>query len=134
MAGAANDLRGHCCLCGKQKDQVKKLIVGLHGAVCSECIDLCNYTLYGDGETAGSIASQIGPAIARAKALAQSAARRGVPKPKEIVQFLDQYVVGQTHTKRALAVAVYNHYKRIGSSSDPPAVAKRFWHRLWQGC
>ena len=118
MAGAANDLRGHCCLCGKQKDQVKKLIVGLHGAVCSECIDLCNYTLYGDGETAGSIASQIGPAIARAKALAQSAARRGVPKPKEIVQFLDQYVVGQTHTKRALAVAVYNHYKRIGSSSD----------------
>ena len=118
MAGAANDLRGHCCLCGKQKDQVKKLIVGLHGAVCSECIDLCNYTLYGDGETAGSIASQIGPAIARAKALAQSAARRGVPKPKEIVQFLDQYVVGQTRTKRALAVAVYNHYKRIGSASD----------------
>jgi ATP-dependent Clp protease ATP-binding subunit ClpX len=118
MAGAANDLRGHCCLCGKQKDQVKKLIVGLHGAVCSECIDLCNYTLYGDGETAGSIASQIGPAIARAKALAQSAARRGVPKPKEIVQFLDQYVVGQTRTKRALAVAVYNHYKRIGSTSD----------------
>ena len=118
MAGAANDLRGHCCLCGKQKDQVKKLIVGLHGAVCSECIDLCNYTLYGDGETAGSIASQIGPAIARAKALAHSAVRRGVPKPKEIVAFLDQYVVGQKRTKRALAVAVYNHYKRIGEPSE----------------
>ena len=118
MAGAGNDLRGHCCLCGKQKDQVKKLIVGLHGAVCSECIDLCNYTLYGDGDIAGSIASQIGPAIARAKAIAHSATRRGVPKPKEIVQFLDQYVVGQAHTKRALAVAVYNHYKRIGEPSD----------------
>ncbi len=118
MAGTASDLRGHCCLCGKPKEQVKKLIVGLHGAVCSECIDLCNYTLYGDGDKAGSIASQIGPAIARAKAMAHSSARRGVPKPKEIVDFLDQYVVGQRRTKRALAVAVYNHYKRIGESSD----------------
>ncbi len=116
MAGSGNDLRGHCCLCGKQKDQVK-LIVGLHGAVCAECIDLCNYTLYGDGATAGTVAAQIGPAIARAKAMAQASARRGIPKPKEIVDFLDQYVVGQTHTKRSLAVAVYNHYKRIGETA-----------------
>ncbi|MDR3692821.1 MAG: ATP-dependent Clp protease ATP-binding subunit ClpX [Fimbriimonas sp.] len=118
MAGTVNDLRGHCCLCGKPKEQVKKLIVGLHGAVCSECIDLCNYTLYGDGDKSGSIASQIGPAIARAKALTYSASRRGVPKPKEIVSFLDQYVVGQDQTKRSLAVAVYNHYKRIGEPAD----------------
>jgi len=117
MAGG-NDLRGHCCLCGKPKEQVKKLIVGLHGAVCSECIDLCNYTLYGDGDKAGSIASQIGPAIARAKALTYAANRRGIPKPREIVSFLDQYVVGQTLTKRSLAVAVYNHYKRIGELGE----------------
>ena len=118
MAGTANDMRGHCCLCGKPKEQVKKLIVGLHGAVCSECIDLCNYTLYGDGEKAGAVASQIGPAIARAKALSYTHSRRGVPKPKEIVNFLDQYVIGQDKTKRSLAVAVYNHYKRIGEPTD----------------
>jgi len=118
MAGTANDMRGHCCLCGKPKEQVKKLIVGLHGAVCSECIDLCNYTLYGDGEKSGAVASQIGPAIARAKALSYAQSRRGVPKPKEIVNFLNQYVIGQEMTKRSLAVAVYNHYKRIGEPSE----------------
>src|ERR1700685_3190336 len=103
MAGMGNDLRGHCCLCGKSKEQVKKLIVGLHGAVCSECIDLCNYTLYGDGDKSGSIASQIGPAIARAKAMTYASTRRGIPKPKEIVSFLDQYVIGQDSTKKSLA-------------------------------
>lgn len=116
MSGSGTDLRGHCCLCGKQKDQVK-LIVGLHGAVCAECIDLCNYTLYGDSSTGGTVSSQVSPAIARAKAMAHASSRRGIPKPKEIVEFLDQYVVGQAHTKRALAVAVYNHYKRIGEAS-----------------
>jgi len=98
--------RDQCCLCGKTKDQVRKLIVGLHGAVCSDCIDLCNDILNSDGERTPMPA----PAIEK-KTIETSVS--SVPKPKEIVSFLDGYVIGQDYAKRALSVAVYNHYKRI---------------------
>ncbi|MFI5387434.1 MAG: ATP-dependent protease ATP-binding subunit ClpX, partial [Fimbriimonadales bacterium] len=101
--------RDQCCLCGKTKEQVRKLIVGLHGAVCSDCIDLCNDILHNEPEKGG-----IGvptPAIVRPH-LANPL--NAVPKPQEIVSFLDSYVVGQGYAKKALSVAVYNHYKRIG--------------------
>ncbi|MCW5944088.1 MAG: ATP-dependent protease ATP-binding subunit ClpX [Fimbriimonadaceae bacterium] len=91
--------RDQCCLCGKHKDQVPKLIVGLHGAVCSDCIDLCNDILTSDGD------HRRNPEPERRK--------EAVPKPRDIVEFLDSYVIGQEEAKRTLSVAVYNHYKRI---------------------
>jgi ATP-dependent Clp protease ATP-binding subunit ClpX len=102
--------RDQCCLCGKSKEQVKKLIVGLHGAVCSDCIDLCNEILTNEGER--PTAQQV-PAVVRSSGSSQSK----VPKPKEIVSYLDGYVIGQDPAKRALAVAVYNHYKRVQDKS-----------------
>ena len=100
--------RDQCCLCGKSKDQVRKLIVGLHGAVCADCIDLCNDILSSEGEKPAA-------AVAGSPAFLASGS---VPKPKEIVSFLDNYVVGQDLAKRALSVAVYNHYKRVADGSD----------------
>jgi ATP-dependent Clp protease ATP-binding subunit ClpX len=102
-----SERRDVCCLCGKTKEQVRKLIVGLHGAVCSDCIDLCNDILVSEGE------KKQAPLAERATVRAASSFSKGVPKPKEIVQFLDQYVIGQGNAKRALSVAVYNHYKRV---------------------
>ena len=84
-----------CSFCGKSQKQVKKLIAGPGVYICDECIDLCNEII--DEEFAE--ASEIG--------LVE------LPKPRAIFEFLEQYVVGQEPAKRSLAVAVYNHYKRI---------------------
>ena len=109
--------RDQCCLCGKTKEQVRKLIVGLHGAVCSDCIDLCNDILANDGER---------PAREPASVAKPSAVVTGgrVPKPREIVGYLDNYVVGQETAKRSLAVAVYNHYKRTNDKQDDVELQK----------
>jgi ATP-dependent Clp protease ATP-binding subunit ClpX len=85
-----------CVLCGKARDQVSKLILGLHGGICVECVDLCNDVIRGDVLPVGADAFQ-----------------EAIPKPKEIYKILSQYVVGQDRAKRALSVAVYNHFKRI---------------------
>lgn len=98
--------RDKCALCGKPKAEVKRLIVGLYGGVCQECIELCNEILKGNP------AEEVKPVVTERPFVSSS-----VPKPKEIVEFLDQYVVGQDAAKRALSVAVYNHYKRISSES-----------------
>ncbi len=92
--GESSDLL-KCSFCGKSQKQVKKLIAGPGVYICDECIDLCNEII--EEELAES--SDLG--------LGQ------LPKPREIFEFLQQYVVGQDPAKRALAVAVYNHYKRI---------------------
>ena len=89
----------HCSFCGKQRREVRKLISGPRVFICDECVKLCNDIL----------------------AKEEAAERPSYPPPTEIVTELDRYVVGQDDAKRALAVAVYNHYKRIGArgkSSD----------------
>ncbi|RYG19271.1 ATP-dependent Clp protease ATP-binding subunit ClpX, partial [bacterium] len=114
--------RDQCCLCGKTKDQVRKLIVGLHGAVCCDCVDLCNEILTNEPDRAPSTGMTAGMSAAMAATIPASrpsmnAGRPGyaggVLKPREIVAYLDQYVVGQEKAKRAISVAVYNHYKRV---------------------
>jgi ATP-dependent Clp protease ATP-binding subunit ClpX len=107
--------RDHCCLCGKAKEQVKKLIVGLHGAVCSECIDLCNDILSNEVEHRKSAESSTHKPL---NPVPKADANKSVPKPREIVNFLDGYVVGQETAKKALSVAVYNHYKRISEKNS----------------
>jgi len=84
-----------CSFCGKSQKQVKKLIAGPGVYICDECIELCNEIIEEElGEATLPVLAEL-------------------PKPREISAFLDEYVVGQDATKRALAVAVYNHYKRI---------------------
>lgn len=108
----SDERRDRCCLCGKGKDQVPKLIVGLNGAVCSECVDLCNDILQNDNARPEPV-----PSHSRNRIPDFTSMTRGnIPKPKEIVGYLDSYVIGQEHAKRALAVAVYNHYKRINDN------------------
>ncbi|SDY30888.1 ATP-dependent Clp protease ATP-binding subunit ClpX [Lysobacter sp. yr284] len=87
----------YCSFCGKSQHEVRKLIAGPSVFICDECVELCNDIIREELEEK-----------------AQSA-RSHLPKPREILEVLDQYVIGQTRAKRTLAVAVYNHYKRIES-------------------
>ncbi|GAA4017211.1 ATP-dependent Clp protease ATP-binding subunit ClpX [Allokutzneria multivorans] len=84
-----------CSFCGKSQKQVKKLIAGPGVYICDECIDLCNEIIEEELAEAGDVKLD------------------ELPKPAEIHDFLDQYVIGQGDAKRTLSVAVYNHYKRI---------------------
>jgi len=84
-----------CSFCGKSQNEVKKLIAGPTVYICNECIDICNEIIT-DDQQAESVAS-----------------RPPLPKPGEIKAFLDEHVIGQEETKKRLAVAVYQHYKRI---------------------
>ena len=84
-----------CSFCGKSQNEVKKLIAGPNVFICNECIDICNEIIHDDERTESV------------------SARAVLPKPHEISQFLDEYVIGQDNTKKRLAVAVYQHYKRI---------------------
>jgi len=95
----AHDKHLRCSFCGKSKDSVRKFISGPSVYICNECIALCNEILAEDEER------EVAEAITQ------------VPTPQEIKDVLDQYVIGQERAKKALSVAVYNHYKRINSSS-----------------
>ena len=118
---ARMDENNRCCLCGKPKEEGRKIIVGLHGAVCSDCVNLCNDILLTGGEAAPA---EKAPGLADSGnghgkiAVPAPEAEKRIPKPKEIVEFLANYVIGQEHAKRSLSVAIYNHYKRINDEVD----------------
>ena len=98
----------YCSFCGKSQHEVRKLIAGPSVFICDECVELCNDIIREELEEK-----------------AQSA-RSHLPKPREILEVLDQYVIGQSRAKKTLAVAVYNHYKRIESrqKNDDVELAK----------
>ncbi|MBL8981685.1 MAG: ATP-dependent Clp protease ATP-binding subunit ClpX [Gemmatimonadetes bacterium] len=95
----SHDKHLRCSFCGKSKDSVRKFISGPSVYICNECIALCNEILAEDEER------EVAEAITQ------------VPTPHEIKDVLDQYVIGQEQAKKALAVAVYNHYKRINAGA-----------------
>ena len=104
-------MRKICTFCGRKETDVKILIQGLNGSICNECIVQAYKIL----ESAGVIEAEPKPAQA-------ASARKKMPKPKEIKQYLDEYIIGQDDAKRTLAVAVYNHYKRLRQPEDDDGV------------
>ncbi|NLD18659.1 MAG: ATP-dependent Clp protease ATP-binding subunit ClpX [Clostridiales bacterium] len=103
-----NEIR--CSFCGKPQSQVKKLVSGSGVYICDECVELCKEI----------IADEDSKRIKDGNIISEEEER--LPKPKEIFDILADYVVGQDEAKRALAVAVYNHYKRINSDIDEDEV------------
>lgn len=96
-----NDEKGQlkCSFCGKTQDQVRKLVAGPGVYICDECIELCTEIVEEELGTEEEVEF------------------KDVPKPREIREILDEYVIGQDQAKKSLSVAVYNHYKRINSNS-----------------
>ena len=96
-----NDEKGNlkCSFCGKPQEQVRKLVAGPGVYICDECIELCSEI----------VVEELG--------IEEEIEFKDIPKPKEILNILGEYVIGQERAKKALAVAVYNHYKRINSNS-----------------
>src|SRR2546421_9777866 len=91
-----------CSFCGKSQKQVKKLIAGPGVYICDECIDLCNEII--EEELSETTELKL----------------EELPKPKEIYDFLNDYVIGQDNAKKILSVAGYNHYKRIQAGAHNP--------------
>jgi len=100
----------YCSFCGKSQHEVRKLIAGPSVFICDECIDLCNDIIREEA----------------APETTAKAAKSDLPSPREICDILDQYVIGQVQAKKILAVAVYNHYKRLktGGKQDEVELAK----------
>lgn len=92
-----------CSFCGKTQDQVRRLIAGPDVCICDECVELCEDIIREEFEEANEEATT---------------SIDSLPKPKEMMEILNDYVIGQEKAKKALSVAVYNHYKRIYSNSE----------------
>lgn len=134
MAGRNIDEKLRCSFCNKTQDQVKKLIAGHNGVyICDECVEICSDILDEEFETEADGKDVV------------DGMNINLLKPKQIKEFLDDYVIGQDEAKKVLAVAVYNHYKRIMSQSDldvelqksnilmlgPTGSGKHSLHRIW---
>jgi ATP-dependent Clp protease ATP-binding subunit ClpX len=91
-----------CSFCGKNQDEVKKLVAGPGVYICDECVDLCNEILTEELEDSGHHHAKV-----------------AIPTPKELKAALDEYIIGQDLPKKILSVAVHNHYKRIQNNSNP---------------
>ena len=89
----------YCSFCGKSQHEVRKLIAGPSVFICDECVELCNDIIREELEDAGETGHD------------------KLPKPQEIKEVLDEYVIGQQRAKKVLAVAVYNHYKRLDDNA-----------------
>ena len=107
MRVGADRSERRCALCGRSQEQVRKLIIGVYGGICLECLEVCNDTLRTE---AGRVEERPG--------------FDSVPKPKDIYRILSQYVIGQEKAKRALSVAVYNHFKRVNNPSSEVELQK----------
>lgn len=101
MASNSGDSKNtlYCSFCGKSQHEVRKLIAGPTVFICDECVELCMDIIREETKSSGLKSTD------------------GVPTPKEICAVLDDYVIGQSHAKRVLSVAVHNHYKRLGHAS-----------------
>ena len=95
-----------CCFCGRGPEEVPYLINGILGCICPECLNVANKIR--EEQQQDDVKKEFGT----------------VPKPKEIKEFLDQYVIGQDRVKERVAVAVYNHYKRINDINDEVEIDK----------
>jgi len=101
MASSSGDSKNtlYCSFCGKSQHEVRKLIAGPTVFICDECVELCMDIIREETKASGLKSGD------------------GVPTPKEICEVLDDYVIGQTHAKRVLSVAVHNHYKRLNHAA-----------------
>lgn len=110
--GTSKEKNLYCSFCGKSQHEVKKLVSGPSVFICDECIDLCNDIIHDDAPAVGG----------------RDDPQAGLPTPGQIKDNLDNYVIGQEQAKRTLAVAVYNHYKRLnhkdGAGKDEVELAK----------
>ena len=109
MANKNDDKRQfRCSFCGKTEDQVKRLIEGPGVYICNECVELC-FDLFEDEEERNMYSSEV-------KDISE------IPKPKDIKNYLDDYIIGQEDAKKTLSVAIYNHYKRISFPKNDDGV------------
>ena len=123
----ANKKDIRCSFCGRTENECGSILLsGVNGYICADCIQTASRMLSEYGLIDDDAADDVGSAYAKgkgakAKKAKDAAEKRSVPKPAEIKAYLDQYVIGQDDAKRTLAVAVYNHYKRLASQQQASA-------------